>query len=71
MLAFLAKYFGPRALKAVMGGIGGTALAAAFTEGFSSGLIPVAHDLGAQIGVGLGAFIINYILVYIFPNRKD
>ncbi|MEP0323325.1 MULTISPECIES: hypothetical protein [Hyphomicrobiales] len=66
----ITKYLGGRAIKAVMGGIATTAVAGAFTEGFSAGLVPAAHDLGMQIGLGIGTFIVGHLMVYIFPNAK-
>lgn len=69
--ALLAKFFGARALKAVVGGLTTTAVGGAFTEGFTTGLTPFAHDLGLQIGTAIGTFLVGHILVYIFPNKPD
>jgi len=71
MLSLLTHYFGARALKAVVGGITTTAVAGAFTEGFSTGLTPFAHDLGLQVGTAIGTFVVGHVLVYIFPNKPD
>lgn len=68
---FFVKYLGARALKAVAGGITTTAVAGAFTEGFSTGLTPFAHDLGAQIGVALGTFVVGHIAVYLPRNKPS
>lgn len=71
LTGFLAKYLGARALKAVAGGITTTAVAGAFTEGFSAGLTPFAHDLGAQVAVAIGTFIVGHIAVYLPKNKPD
>lgn len=70
-IAFVTKFLGARALKAVVGGLATTAVAGAFTEGFSSGLVPAAHDLGAQLGLALGTFIVGHITVYLTKNKSD
>lgn len=70
LTALIAKYLGARALKAVVGGIITTGVAAGFTEGFSAGLTPFAHDLGAQIAVAIGTFVMGHITVYLTPNKK-
>lgn len=69
LIAFLTKYLGARALKAVVGGVITTGVAASFTEGFSTGLTPFAHDLGAQIAVAIGTFLMGHISVYLTPNK--
>lgn len=69
LTGILAKYLGARALKAVVGGITTTAVAGAFTEGFSAGLTPFAHDLGAQIAVAIGTFVVGHVGVYLTPNK--
>lgn len=69
MFSLITKYLGGRAIKAVAGGIATTAVAGAFTEGFSAGLTPFAHDLGAQIAVGIGTFIVGHIAVYLPKNK--
>ena len=71
LTAFLTRYLGARALKAVVGGIVTTGVAGAFTEGFSTGLTPFAHDLGAQIAVAIGTFVMGHVTVYLTPNKKD
>jgi uncharacterized membrane protein len=69
LTGLIAKFFGARALKAVVGGLTTTAVAGAFTEGFSTGLTPFAHDFGLQLGTAIGTFLIGHVLVYIFPNK--
>jgi hypothetical protein len=71
MLALVTKFLGARALKAVVGGITTTAIAGAFTEGFSAGLTPFAHNLGAQIATAIGTFIVGHIAVYLPRNKPD
>lgn len=71
LIALLTKYLGGRAIKAVVGGITTTAVAGAFTQGFTEGLTPFAHDLGAQIGVALATFVIGHIAVYLPKNKPD
>lgn len=70
LIALLTKYLGARALKAVVGGIVTTGVAGAFTEGFSTGLAPFAHDFGAQVAVAIGTFLMGHISVYLTPNKK-
>ncbi len=69
--ALLAKFFGARALKAVVGGLTTSAVGGALTNGFTEGLTPFAHDLGLQIGAAIGAFIIGWLPVYRVPNKPD
>lgn len=69
MFGLISKFLGARALKAVAGGITTTAVAGAFTEGFSAGLTPFAHDLGAQIAVAIGTFVVGHIAVYLPRNK--
>lgn len=70
MLTLITHFLGARALKAVVGGIVTTGVAAGFTEGFSTGLTPFAHDLGSQIAVAIGTFVMGHITVYLTPNKK-
>ena len=71
LIALASKYLGARALKAVVGGIATTAVAGAFTEGFSTGLTPFAHDLGAQIATAIGVFVMGHVSVYLTKNKPD
>lgn len=67
--AIIAKYLGGRALKAVAGGITTSVVGGALTGGFTEGLTPFAHDLGAQLGSALGLFIVGHIAVYLPKNK--
>ncbi len=69
--ALITKFFGARALKAVVGGLVTSGAAGAFTDGFSEGIVPAAHDLGLQAGLWVGTFFIGHIAVYLFPNKPD
>ena len=71
IVGLVTKFLGGRALKAVVGGIATTAVAGAFTEGFSAGLTPFAHDLGLQIATGIGTFLLGYLPVYQARNKPD
>lgn len=71
LIALITKYLGARALKAVAGGLVTSAVGGALTEGFTAGLTPFAHDLGAQIGAAVGLFIVGHISVYLPKNKPD
>lgn len=71
LIALITKYLGGRALKAVAGGLVTSNVAAAFTEGFTTGLVPLAHDLGLQIAMWIAVFLGGYIPVYAARNKPD
>lgn len=72
------KYFGGRAAKAVLGGLVNAVTMTAFTDGFSEQIVPVAHELGAAVGVVAAKailfgvnFIIGYLPVYLKANKPN
>ena len=74
MLTLITRFFGGRALKAVVGGVVTTGMSAAFTDGFSSALTPLAADLGVYAGglvVAGVSFVMGYLPVYAVPNSKE
>lgn len=71
LVGLATKFLGARALKAVVGGLVSTGLVAAATEGFTTGLTPFAHDLGAQVAAALGTFLMGHISVYLTKNKPD
>ena len=82
MFSFLGglavKYFGSRAAKAVLGGLVNAGTVAAFTNGFSEQIVPVAHELGVLVG-GVAAkgilfalnFAVGYLPVYLKANKPN
>jgi hypothetical protein len=66
MLGLLLKFFGPTALKAVMGGIVASGSVVATT---ASGACDW-NSIGSQVGAALGAFVVGHLATWIVPNKK-
>lgn len=69
--AFIAEFLGAKAIKAIAGGLATSAVAGAFTNGFTDGLVPAAHDLGLQVGLWAGSFVVGHLTVWFSPKNKD
>ena len=46
-----------------------SSVAGAFTEGFSTGLLPLANDLGLQVATWIALFVAGWLPVYAAKNK--